>query len=321
MDGSMPTFHFACVACLCLVLGLGTDVGADPPIPGSGPFADGKVIQASGSGTIASRMLQKTSFEVPSGQIKFEVQILSVDSATRDKIYASLGVENVQTQITKIDDVTDTADADTLGDDLSSRHMVATGSIVSSAVMTEEQVQSLHALVKQSDTTRVIARPQIISGDGLSAAMQQQVQRPFLSNLKAVKQGDVEAIQSEIQVFSEGTDITVQADIVGDTLNVRTKIQQSRVADVQLHRVYGIGEGQSTIQVPSHEVREATAVATLTAKQSLLLDPYFQSKVRSESTSGTPILTKIPYLQKSFKRTEAQEVTMNTIVLLKAKKL
>lgn len=319
----MPTFRFASVACLCLVLGLGADVGADPPITGPGAFANGKVIQAVGSGTVASRVLQKTSFEAPKGQIKFEIQILSVDAATRDKIYADLGVENVQTQITKIDDVADadTAGADTVSAELSSRHTIATGSIVSTAVMTEEQVQSLYALVKQSDATRVIARPQIIAADGQSAGMQQQVQRPFLANLKTVKQGDVEALQSEIQVLSEGTDITVQADLVGDALNVRTRIQQTRVADVQLHRVYGIGEGQSAIQVPSYEVREATAVAQLLPKQSLLLDPYFQSKERTESISGTPILTKIPYLQKSFKRTESEEVTMNTIVLLKAKKL
>ena len=327
----MPHIRFACVACLCGILGFCADVGADPPPSGSGPFADGNVIQAVGSGTIASRVLQKASFEAPSGQVKFEVQILSVDSATRDKIYESLGSENVQTQITKIDDVTETAstdrvdtgtaNTDTPSEKLSSRHTLTTGSLVSSAVMTEEQVRALYALVNQSETARVIARPQVISGNGKSAALQQQVQRPFLSNLKTVKQGDVEGVQSEIQVLSEGTDITVQADIVGDALNVRTKIQQMRVADVQLHRVYGIGEGASMVQVPSHQVREATAVATLLPKQSLLLDPYFQSKERPKSVSGTPILTKIPYLQKSFKQTEPAEVTMNTIVLLRAKKL
>lgn len=293
---------------------------ADPPV-GSGPFADGKVIQASGSGTVASRQLQKTSFEQTKDQIKFEIQILSVDSQTRDKIYADLGVDNVQTRITMAEHSDTSDDSQSPPSELTSRHTITTGSIVSSAVITEKQMNELYALAKQSEHCSIIARPRIIAAEGQAAGLQQQVQRPFLANLEQVQQGDETGVQSEIQVLNEGTDITVRADTSGETLNVHTKIQQSRVADVQQHNVYGVGSGQGTIQVPSYEVRQASAVAQLLPNQTLLLDPYFQSKQTKVTTVGTPMLDQLPYVSKAFSATETEEVTLHTIVLLRAKKL
>nr|WP_161501207.1 type II and III secretion system protein [Rhodopirellula sp. SM50] len=303
-----------------VVLGVCTTASADPPVADSGPFADGKVIHAVGSGTVASRALQKTSFTAAKGQIKFEVQILSVDSETRDKIYAELGDENVQTQITQVTDPS----AEMIADeelDLGSRHTVTTSSIVSTAVISPDQVERLYVLAQESDNSKVLARPNIIAGDGQAASLQQQVQRPFLSDLQEVEHEGQVAVQTGIQVLSEGTDVTVLGEVDGEALKVRTKIQHSRVADVQHHHVYGVGEGQKTIQVPSHEVRQATATARLLPKQTLLLDPYFQSNTQTESVSGTPILSNLPYLQKTFKQAEPKQVTMNTIVLLKAKQL
>ncbi|MCA9138146.1 MAG: hypothetical protein KDB00_15350 [Planctomycetales bacterium] len=317
--------RFASVATFLLVLGSTVGVYADPPESAAptkvaSPFADGKVIQSVGSGTVASRLLQKVSFEAPNDQIKFEVQILSVDSETRDKIYAELGIENVQTRITKVAEPSN----DVVGDaqaSLSSRHTVTTSSIVSTAVINQEQLDRLYGLAKESGNSKVVARPNIIAGNGQAASMQQQVQRSFLADLQQVEHEGQVAVQSGIQVLSEGTDVTVLGDVDGNALNVQTKIKQSRVADVQQHHVYGIGDGQNTIQMPSHEVREASASAKLLPKQTLLLDPYFQSKQTTQNVTGTPILDNIPYLNKTFKQTELQEVTMNTIVLLKAKKL
>ncbi|WP_220498312.1 hypothetical protein [Stieleria mannarensis] len=265
-------------------------------------------------------MLQKASFEAPKNQIKFEVQILSVDSETRDKIYAQLGDQKVQTQITNVTD----ASSELISDDelaLGSRHTVTTSSIVSSAVIDPEQAEQLYALAKESEHSKVIARPNMIAGDGQTASIEQQVQRPFLSELKEIQHEGETAVQSGIHVLSEGTDVSVLGNVDGDALIVRTKIQQARVADVQQHHVYGIGDGQKTIQVPSHEVRQATATAKLLPKQILLLDPYFQSTERTDVSSGTPMLSNLPYLNKTFKQTKPKAVTMNTIVLLKAKRL
>ncbi|QEF96478.1 Bacterial type II and III secretion system protein [Stieleria maiorica] len=326
----MSVARIASVVAVLVVASI-VSVHAEPPrtlpepesatvVDGSGPFADGKVIRALGSGTIASRMLQKASFEAPHGQIKFEVQILSVDSETRDKIYAQLGTDNVQTQITNVTD----AGSEMISDDeltLGSRHTVTTSSIVSTAVISPDQVEQLYALAKESEHSKVIARPNMIAGDGQAASIEQQVQRPFLSELKEVQYEGETAVQSGIHVLSEGTDVSVLGNVDGDALIVRTKIQQARVADVQQHHVYGIGDGQKTIQVPSHEVRQATATAKLLPKQTLLLDPYFQSTERTDVTSGTLMLSNLPYLNKTFKQTKPKAVTMNAIVLLKAKRL
>lgn len=321
----MAMNRFASVATFLLAFGWTSGLHADPPeiassAAGSGPFANGKVIQSVGSGTVASRLLQKVSYEAPKDQIKFEVQILSVDSETRDKIYADLGIENVQTKITKVVESSNEL-AGGQQQALSSRHTVTTSSIVSTAVINQEQLDRLYGLAKESGNSKVVARPNIIAGNGQAASMQQQVQRSFLADVQQVEHEGTLAVQTGIQVLSEGTDVAVLADVEGDALNVQTKIKQSRVASVQQHHVYGIGDGQNTIQVPSHEVRQATAVAKLLPKQTLMLDPYFQSTQKTENVTGTPILTKIPYLQKTFKATEPIEVTMNTIVLLKAKKL
>ena len=321
----MGLYRLASIVALVFVFAGPSAVFGGPPesasnATGSGPFADGKVIHAVGSGTVASRALQKTSFIAPKEQIKFEVQILSVDSETRDKIYAELGDEEVQTQITQVTDPS----AELIAEDeltLGSRHTVTTSSIVSTAVISPDQVERLYALAKESGNSKVLARPNIIAGDGQAASLQQQVQRPFLSDLQEVEHEGEVAVQTGIQVLSEGTDVTVLGKVDGDALKVRTKIQHSRVADVRQHHVYGVGDGQKMIQVPSHEVRQATAAARLLPKQTLLLDPYFQSTDRSKTITGTPILSNLPYLQKTFKQAEPKAITMNTIVLLKAKRL
>ena len=218
-------------------------VNADPPQPGSGPYADGKVIQSTGSGTVASRILQKTTFVEPKGQIKFDIQILAVDAETRDKIYSGLKDLNFKTEITRADDTINKKVQPPAESGLGSRHTMSTGSLISTAVMNTERIETLYEIAKQSTHFKVIARPQVVAAEGQIAALQQQVQRPFMAVLEEVKVGDEQAVQSGIQVLSEGTDIVVQAALDGEALQVQTKIMQSRVAGVQTHNVYGIGEG------------------------------------------------------------------------------
>jgi type II secretory pathway component GspD/PulD (secretin) len=296
-------------------------LAADPPVADSGPFASGQVIQAEGSGTVASRVLQKASFQKVTDQIRFDVQVIRVDNETRDKIYGQLGVANVQTEITKVDESTAHPTVDGGEETLGSHHKTTTGSIVTTAVMDREQHQAILDLVKQGESCSVVAQPRMIAGGGQVAAIQQQVQRPFLADLKEVQTGDHTGVHSGIQVLNEGIDFVVQGDVDGEGLQVRTKIEQSKVVDVTQHKVYGIGEGPKVIQIPTHEVKVASASERLLPKQTLLLDPYFQSVEQQHSTVGTPILDKVPYLNRSFKQTSVKSVTTHLIVLVKAKKL
>ena len=315
----MSICRFASV--LALVLCVGSLVRADPPVVDSGPFATGRVIRADGSGTVASRVLKKVSFEKIKDQIRFDIQVLRVDNETRDKIYQQLGGESIQTQITKVENQTAQSSGESIEAKLGSHHKTTTGSVVTTAIMTRDERTALLQLVKESEHCNVVARPRMIAGGGQVAAIQQQVQRPFLADLQEVKSGDELAIQSGIQVLNEGMDFVVQGDVDGDALHVRAKIQQSKVADVQQHSVYGIGDGQKMIQIPTHEVRVATASERLLPEQTLLLDPYFQSNQTHQTTTGTPIFDKVPYLNRSFKQTSVESVTTNLIVLMTAKKL
>lgn len=321
----MSNFRFASVTSLLLVLATATFVHADPPI-GSGPFADGKVIQASGSGTVASRILQKTSFKPQKGQIKFGIEILSVDTETREKIYAALGSKNVQTRIATVTESAASAETAAAEDgeaktDLSCRHTVTTGSVVSTAVLSPDQVEQLYALARESDNSKTVSRPSLIASDGQVANFQQQVQRPFLSNLERVEDGENTGVQSEIQVLNEGTELMVMANMAGEALDVQTVVKYSHVADVKEHRVYGLSDETSVIQVPSHEVHQASANQRLLTKQTLLLDPYFESKRVKASTVGTPLLDQLPYVGDAFTATETEEVTTHMLVLIRAKRL
>lgn len=316
----MKTCRFASLVS-CLILGLATSVCADPPVPDSGPFASGDVIQAVGSGTVASRVLQKVSFEAPKNQIKFEMRVIRVDADIRDQIYAVVGTKNVQTQITNVDDFSKSLDANDVDPVLASRHTIATGSIVSTVVLSESQVKSIFALADQDGLFKVVATPTIIAADGQTAGIQNQVQRPFLAKINEIEHEGQVAVETGIQVLSDGTDLTVQGNVDGDALSVRIRLQQTKVAEVRQQVVYGIGEGQNTIQVPSHEVRVATAVGRLLPKQTLLLDPYIESVDLSVSKTVNPILSKIPAVKEMFETIELKDVTVNTIILVSATKL
>ena len=257
------------------------------PPPSSGPFATGNLAHAvGGSGSVVQRALNKVSFEPTTEQIRFDVHVLQVDTEVRDAIYQRIADHDVNTEITQIEStVSPEADAAALA----SVHRIASGSIVTTAVMSQADAYQLIAMVNESESSDITARPTMIVAEGQVGAIQQQVQRPFLSKLEEVEVGGQSSVRSDIHVLNEGFDFAVQAQTEGDTLLVRTKLQHSRVVDVKAHHVYGIGKGRKTVQVPSHEVRIAAASEKLKAGQTLLLDPYLETE-RSVKPATTPVI-------------------------------
>lgn len=297
-------------------------VAAEPPASQSGPFADGKVIQALGESTIAERYLRRTSYEMSQTQIRFDVAIITVDSKTREQIYEAIGDEHIETEITKFTHPTDVdpAPAETESG-RSSRHQTTTGSVVSTAVLNVDKGNRVMELIKNSSDSRTVGRPVIIAADGQLAAIEQQVQRPFLSQLNKVDTGEETAIESGIEVLNEGIHLAVQADSNGSALQVRARLEQARVSDVATYSVFGFGDGKKVIQIPSHEVKQVSASQLLLPNETLLLDPYIESTVALPKTSQSNVLDKVPYVSELFESKEFRNVTLNTLVFLTPRKL
>ncbi|MEL6108183.1 MAG: hypothetical protein AAFU85_19320 [Planctomycetota bacterium] len=300
-------------------------IGPPPPIPGnpalfeppsvpisSGPYATGNLTTVARPGTAVDRILQRVAFEPSADQIRFDVQVLTVSPDLRDQIYAQIAGDNVHTEITQIETATAPKADDAAR---ASVHRIASGSIVTTAVLEEPVTRHLMELVKENPASSVTARPTMIVAEGQLGAIQQQVQRPFLSKLEEVRAGDETSVRSDIHVLNEGFDFAVQAETEGETLLVRTKLQNSRVVDVKTHHVYGIGEGRKTVQVPSHEVRIAAATERLRPGQTLLLDPYMET----ERTVAKP--AKPPVIGQFLSSSKPSVERLNTLLLITATKI
>ncbi|MCO8121990.1 type II and III secretion system protein [Stieleria sp. TO1_6] len=315
-------FILRIVSIITLVCGSTAMVSAQSSPPDSGPYANGQVIQAVGSGTVASRMLNQASYQQVKSQIRFEIQLLYVDAEMRDKLYESIGSENIHTQVTRVNEPTteSTQSGEVIASEseLDSQHQTTSASVVTSAVMSKQQRAEILQMVSQREHCKVVARPVMIAADGQVAGLQQQVQRPFLAELEPVENDPDAAATPGIQVLNEGVKFAVLADVVQDGLQLTTRIEQSTITDVQQYSVYGVGPSQTTLQIPTHQVRIAKAKQIVTENQTFLLDPYFQTVKVHETEVGTPI----PYLNRSFRSSKkTEQVQQNLIVLLTAKKL
>ncbi len=107
-------------------------------IPSSGGFANGRVLPAPISQTIAQRLLNKVSFEDAGDQILFTMRVIELDDATRRQLYQEMDLENVQTRIEQVNEPQDIASQSTIEPELSSLTRVATASLVTTAVMNNQ---------------------------------------------------------------------------------------------------------------------------------------------------------------------------------------
>ena len=308
---------------VCFTLSvLGDAAWAEPPASTSGDYADGKLIPAPKNTTIAERVLKGKAFQFTKTQIRFDVAIVTVDSETRERLYQAIGESNVETEINKAatPDEPDTIDGKEASDRFSS-HRTTTASVVSTAVLDADTTGQVLALIKASDTSQIVGRPVIIAADGQTAAVEQQVQRPFLSRLQKVQLGEQSSIETGIEVLNEGIRLAVQADSADDALQVKTRLKQSRVVDVKTFDVFGFGDDKKVLQVPSHEVQLVSAAQRLQPQETLLLDPYFESSRTIAKSSQLPIVANVPYVKELFESTEYQNVTLHTLVFLTPSKL
>lgn len=304
------------------------------PIPASGRFANGQVLPGSTGQTIAERLLSKVSFEEAGDQVLFTMRVIKLDDETRRTLYHEMDLKKVQSRIEQVNEPQDIASQSTIEPELSSLTRVTTTSLVTTALMNDQQVKQLHELVSQTEHCELVAAPKVITNMGQVAGIQQRVQRSFLSKVEEVEVEGEKSFRSDISVLNQGLDFILQADSVqaADTsskespssssggIHVRLKMQQSRIVGVEQHEVYGIGDTAKTIQIPSQEIRMVTASQDLMPGQTLLVDPYFESTDEVASEAPMPLLGKVPYVSRSFQSKEPQVVKTHLVVLLQAVK-
>ncbi|OYP28365.1 hypothetical protein [Rhodopirellula sp. MGV] len=289
--------------------------------PNSGPFASGNVIQVGEGETIALRMLRQVSHEIPRELIRFEIYIVDVNDETRESIYEQINHENIQTEITTIEAQNKAPAAAASDSTAASSRRTVSGSIISTASLTPEQFQSAMAFVRDNPQSGIVSTPKIIVAPGQTGAIEQMVQRPFVSKLREVALDNQVSFESGIEVLNEGIHLAVEGEWIDQELLIRTKLQQSQVTDVQEYSLYGIGDKKLTLQVPTHETRLAATSQKLASGNVLMLDPFIRKTSEQTETKVSPELSAVPYAKKMFGKQVTESVTTSTLVFIAGEKV
>ncbi len=249
-------------------------------------------------------------------QIRVNVQLLSVDDATREKIYADLGTDAVKTQseqLTQIDKASGTEESA----DLTTSKVVHTTSHISTSVLDQNAEKRFIETINQSPASKVVKRPSMLLLDGQQAGYSDISQRPFVVGVERTEAG----VSPNVQVVDEGMRLFLTASLTewnGDTQKFRLKgeLIWNKILGVKTERVFGIEEKATAIQVPTCLVKRAVATEELQQGQSLLLDPYLEHTVTVEKEDDSSMLQKIPYLKRNFKNVARASEQHHLILLL-----
>jgi hypothetical protein len=250
-------------------------------------------------------------------QIRVTVQYLMVDSKTRDDIYAGLDRQSI---VSSLQPPRGHENVD-LGQKLPRASMTQTihapARVTSYTLGSTEFKDVLGKAVASADSDVNVA-PKIILLDGNHVEMTDLVQRPFVIDFLASDQ----SVEPVAHVLDEGTrlrmvaNLSDAADGVPPSIELQCELTVMRILDVMSDTVFGIADEPLTAQVPIQQITTAAASQSLANGQALLIDPHV-TKTRAIGTDvGTPILAKLPYLNKTFRNSGPRMVEQHMILLL-----
>jgi hypothetical protein len=259
-------------------------------------------------------------------QIRVTIRYVMVDAATRDKIYAALDPKSLVTAtdlpespLRRHSEETSQQQPLQLSDQLvsSSRHQFRSPSRVTTSVLSEQQSASVIEIARASDICQVSDAPAVILIEGREAEMNDVVQHPMVVDLRS----DGDSIQPTVQVFDEGLRLRMLASLGGQQRPVNgfllgCEVSTSEIMALKTHQVFGVDNEPVPIQVPTHVVTSSTVSVRIAAGQTLLIDPHLTRTSQVGRTVGIPVLTKIPYLNRTFKNVSHENVERWMIVLL-----
>ncbi|MDG2219906.1 MAG: hypothetical protein P8L85_00900, partial [Rubripirellula sp.] len=153
--------------------------------------------------------------------------------------------------------------------------------------------------------------------DGKEAEMNDVVQHPMVVDVQAV--GDV--IQPTVEVFEDGIRFRMKASLGGLTTSregflLSCEVSTSETLTIKTHQIYGVEEEPIVVQVPMHLITSSVASARIAAGHTFLIDPHHSRTTNAPQKRDESILTKIPYLGRSFKNTPSEAVERWMLVLL-----
>ncbi len=288
-------------------------IPATLPEPAGG-FSTGPVMPASLS--VPARMLNGPRIATSEKQIRINIRYVMLDSETRKQIYQRLGTQRLKTVGGKVPspqaDFAGTDSADNRGTEF-----IAKSTHVTTCVLNADDMRQILTDVASAGDSKITRAPSIVLIDGQDTAITDLVQRPFVVDLQRQLTDEGPAVNSVVQVLSEGISIHLNAALTpSQRIHVVSDIVVEKVVDVQAEEVFGIGDEAINVQVPVHQRKTVRATENLQAGETLLVDPYVKHEERKTITTGIPILSSIPYISESFTNTESVSVQQQMILLI-----
>ena len=160
--------------------------------------------------------------------------------------------------------------------------------------------------------------PKIILLDGNEVEMTDLVQRPFVIGFHR----ESDQVEPQIHVLDEGTRLRLIAkqnpstDSASESIDLQCELTVSKVLDIHTDQVFGIGDEPLTVQVPVQMITSAIASDRLVVGETLMIDPHVTTSKYVDNEQGIPILTKLPYVGRTFKNTGRALVQQHLMLLL-----
>ncbi len=273
--------------------------------------------------SVSNGAIRQVSNSVPAGdylsgqtQIRVKIRYLMVDDATRTAIYQEFSPSAIKRH-TSVPRTAESVDLGTIASPLQCEREIHSPSRATTCVLDAATLALVLSEADESTSSGVMHAPGVILIDGEQAEINDVVQRPFVVDMET----DGDLLKPTAHVLDDGTRVRLLASLTGTregepTIQLTTEIVVSSVLDVKTDRVFGIGDEPFTVQVPLQQVTKVVALERIAAGQTLMIDPHVSKTKRVEHASGVPVLTKIPYVGRTFKNVGVATVEQHMMVLL-----
>ena len=141
----------------------------------------------------------------------------------------------------------------------------------------EEQLKGFLAETQADEGTNLMQAPKVTIFPGQQAAVKDTSQRPFVTSVKRITEGEATALQPVITVLEEGVSMQIRVSTTeGDRMQVDSHVTMGEIGEVD-EFTFDSGDQLSgtTVQIPELLERVVRVSKALEGGQSLLIDPHF----------------------------------------------
>ena len=253
-------------------------------------------------------------------QLRIQIQFLGLDQATREAIYTGLGADHLESSINLPQVMSQMPEPKLLANTPThSETTIRSATRVTQAVLDAAEVASILEMTQAATNSVVAHAPNLILLEGKKLELTDLVQRPFIVNHEKQDTGTKPILQR----VEEGMRLAVVANPTTPDQDQREhvelgcEIMSSRIVDVRTDTLLSLpGEGL-TVQVPIQQIATVHASIRLALGQTWLIDPHMTSTRSVRIETSVPLLSKIPYVGRSFTNVAVSTLNEHMIVLLR----